>query len=185
MQVFEFVMVLVSILIGLGLAELLSGVTRLLRSRPRAKIYWPHLCWVVTGFSSAVLIWWGRWELNTATEWGVAHLLLDLTNPVLLFLLAGLLFPEKLAGIDLRDHYYEQGPVFLRIASLVFLAGLAHEVLYEGQPWISPQTFSQVGGFLLTQVVAVSKAKLFHEVTAVVVVVGVLIYFGMSGAALA
>ena len=42
MQLFEFLMVLVSIIVGLGVAELLTGLARLLRARKSVRFYWVH-----------------------------------------------------------------------------------------------------------------------------------------------
>ena len=50
MHVFEFLMVLVSIVIGLGLAALLTGVANVLRVRRQVHVYWVHALLVVGFF---------------------------------------------------------------------------------------------------------------------------------------
>ena len=45
MTVFEYVMVLTSILVGLGIAELLGGIVGILRSGSKDKIYIPQMLW--------------------------------------------------------------------------------------------------------------------------------------------
>jgi hypothetical protein len=42
MSLFEFLMVLVSIIIGLGIAEILTGVARQIRCRGSIHRYWVH-----------------------------------------------------------------------------------------------------------------------------------------------
>jgi len=42
MSLFEFLMVLVSIIIGLGVAEVLTGIARQFRTRGSTQRYWVH-----------------------------------------------------------------------------------------------------------------------------------------------
>ena len=42
MSLFEFLMVLVSIIIGLGIAEILTGIARQIRCRSSIQGYWVH-----------------------------------------------------------------------------------------------------------------------------------------------
>ena len=62
MELFEYVAVLTSIIIGLGMARLLSGLTRLIQHPEHAKPYWIHLCWVAYMFVYAVFWWWWEFE---------------------------------------------------------------------------------------------------------------------------
>ena len=45
MSSFDYLSVLVSIVIGYGLSEVLAGLARLARSRHRVKLYAPPLIW--------------------------------------------------------------------------------------------------------------------------------------------
>ena len=51
MTVFEFVMVLVSIIIGLGIARMLDGVLRILRAGRPYGVYWVHSVWLALTLS--------------------------------------------------------------------------------------------------------------------------------------
>lgn len=44
---FEYVTVLISIVVGLGITEVLSGIADLIKQSKRVKFYWPHLLWVL------------------------------------------------------------------------------------------------------------------------------------------
>jgi len=46
MGLFEYVAVLTSIIIGLGMAQLLQGLIRLIQHPEQAKPYWVYLLWV-------------------------------------------------------------------------------------------------------------------------------------------
>jgi hypothetical protein len=43
MGLFEFLMILLSVIIGLALTELLTGVASLLRVRETVRFYWVHV----------------------------------------------------------------------------------------------------------------------------------------------
>ena len=58
MSLFEFLMVLVSIIIGLGLAEVLTGVARMIRSRGSIATYWVHALGVCMIFAALLQQWW-------------------------------------------------------------------------------------------------------------------------------
>lgn len=51
---FEYLMVLVSIIVGLGIAEILTGVARQYRHRHTSPGYWVHSCGVALIFGSTV-----------------------------------------------------------------------------------------------------------------------------------
>ena len=58
MGMFDYVMVLASVIIGLGVTQLLTGVAAMVQHPDRAKIYWVHLLWVAATFLRAIFWWW-------------------------------------------------------------------------------------------------------------------------------
>ena len=69
MQLFEFLMVLMSIIVGLGIAALLAGVADLLRARNSTSFYWVHSLLVAVIFLALAQVWWESWDLRAAPEW--------------------------------------------------------------------------------------------------------------------
>jgi hypothetical protein len=85
-NVFEFLLVIVSILLGLGITELLAGLVRILRGELVAgKI---HALWMFIIFQLQVQLAWGLWGLRAKEEWQYPEFLLLLLAPVLLYLAA-------------------------------------------------------------------------------------------------
>lgn len=125
MSLFEFLMVLVSIIIGLGIAEILTGVARQIRCRGSTRGYWVHSLLVGTIFVALVQQWWEIWGLRVVPEWSFVGLVMMLGGPVGLFLIAHLLFPEPMQGADFRRYYDgEMRPVWWLAAMTVVLATL-------------------------------------------------------------
>ena len=106
MGLFEFLMVLVSIIIGLGIAEILTGLARALRCRDSVQHYWVHSVLVLLVFVAQIQQWWESWGLRDAPEWTFLALIMMLVGPVCLFLITHLLFPEPVDGANLREYYY-------------------------------------------------------------------------------
>jgi hypothetical protein len=109
MNLFEFIMVLVSIIISLGIAELLTGVVRLVRARDSTEYYWVHGVLTVTIFVALLQQWWETWGLREVPQWDFLALILMLIAPICLFMISHLLFPDAMAEADVEDHYY--GPM--------------------------------------------------------------------------
>ena len=81
LQLFEFLMVLMSIIVGLGIAALLTGVADLLRARRVTVVYWVHAMLVMIIFLALAQVWWESWSLRTAPEWTFVGLLMMLASP--------------------------------------------------------------------------------------------------------
>jgi hypothetical protein len=63
MGLFEFLMILLSVIIGLALTELLTGVASLLRVRETVRFYWVHVVLQFGIFFALLQQWWESWDL--------------------------------------------------------------------------------------------------------------------------
>jgi hypothetical protein len=70
-------MVLVSIIIGLGIAEILKGIAQLFRHRDSISIFWVHIVLIVFVFTALLQQWWEIWGLHVTDAkrpyWIVSH----------------------------------------------------------------------------------------------------------------
>jgi hypothetical protein len=80
MAPFEFVMTLVSIIVALGVAELLVGIARILRSE--LKPYWIHAIWVFTLLVMQLQYSWSLFDLEARNEWVFIDLVRLLAPPM-------------------------------------------------------------------------------------------------------
>ena len=132
MEMFNYVMVLASVIIGLGITHLLQGVGGLVQHPNREKIYWVHLLWVAAIFLRAIFWWWFEFELSKTAEWSFTLYLFVLGYAVLIYLWCALLFPRDLAGYEgFKDYFYSRKAWFFGL----LLAGQAVDVadtLFKG-----------------------------------------------------
>ncbi|MFZ5970624.1 MAG: hypothetical protein ACOYXA_03435 [Bacteroidota bacterium] len=108
MSPFEYVSVLISIVLGLGITQIVTGVADLIQHNSRTKIFWPHLLWAFLVFFLHLQEWWLLFDLRHDTVWRLPVFLFTLLYPINLFILARLLFPSdwSLVAIDLRAYYF-------------------------------------------------------------------------------
>lgn len=108
MTPFEHLAVFVSIVLGLGVAQLLTAVHRLAVARARVRGYWLPFVWVALLFITQVEWWWAIYALRQRTVWNFVFFLFVILSPVSLYLAAAFALPEVEPGAryDLREHYY-------------------------------------------------------------------------------
>ncbi|MBS1488839.1 MAG: hypothetical protein JST43_14760 [Bacteroidetes bacterium] len=109
MTSFEYVTVLISIVLGLGITQILTGVAKLIQRRERVRLYWPHLLWILFILFLHIQEWWVMYELKGYQPWRLPVFLFIMLYPINLFVMARLLFPDKMSGkkIDLKTYYYD------------------------------------------------------------------------------
>jgi hypothetical protein len=108
---FEHLTVLISIVIGMGLAHLLNTVHELIQARARVKVYWLSVLWFFLITVSLIEWWWAIFALRTTVQWNFFYFLFILLSPVSLYLSAAFVLPDDSERgseiIDLRRYYYE------------------------------------------------------------------------------
>ena len=105
---FEHISVLVSIILGLGITQMLMSVHRLVQARDRVRLYWLSLLWSALIFVAQVEWWWSSYALRQERDWNFFYFLFVLASPVSLYLAAAFTLPdiEKGERYDLREYYY-------------------------------------------------------------------------------
>ncbi len=104
---FEYIAVLTSIIIGLGMAQLLRGVAGLIQQPDKSSVYWVHLCWVGYMFFTLVFWWWWEFRLVTIEIWTFNIYFFVVFYAFVMFLACSLLFPVKLEDYkDYKDYFY-------------------------------------------------------------------------------
>lgn len=124
MTLFEYVSVMVSVVLALGIAQILSGLGRLLLSRGETRPYWIHSLWIVFFALLHVLLWWFLWDLRERPPETVPTFLYLLAGPAMAYLgtyvLLGGGFPD-----DAGAHFYRVRRPFFALQ----IAGTCYQLL--------------------------------------------------------
>ena len=130
MEIFNYVMVLASIILGLGITHLLQGVAGIAQHPGRNRLYWVHLVWVASTFLGAVFWWWWEFRLSTTTVWTFQLYLFVLLYAFIIYLNCALLFPSDLKGYaGYEDYFYSRRRWLLGIGVAHALADVADTLL--------------------------------------------------------
>ncbi len=164
MEAFGYVSVIFSVVIGLGLSHLLTGVVELFKARGRVRFYWLHLLWVALTFVGHIFLWWTMWNLRLLRDWNFFSFLLLLLAPVLLYVAASFLTPklEPGASVDLREYFYENRPAFFGVNAAFTALMSAENWLLTGRPSPQPVTVVFALWFVLLCVSAAVKDARYH-----------------------
>lgn len=101
---FEYLMVMVSIILGLGATQALRGLSKLVRS---PKPFLPVALWALTLFYLHIQIWWGFWDMSGVPAWTQLSYYLLIFVPCALFAAAELLVPIGVAAErDWEEHFF-------------------------------------------------------------------------------
>ena len=97
MTEFEYLAVLVSIILGLGITHLLTGVGRTIHRRAESNVDALHSLWSAATFWILVLNWWVFFQSRTFTNWSFGVFLVVIVWAVLFYLMTVVLYPPDLA----------------------------------------------------------------------------------------
>lgn len=106
MGMFDYVMVLASIVIGLALTHLMQGVAAIVQHPTRVRVWWVHLTWVAFMLMSTVFWWWWEFRLRLIETWTFQLYAFVLCYAFLIYLICALLFPRDLEGYaGFKDYF--------------------------------------------------------------------------------
>lgn len=125
MSPFEYVTVLIAIVVGLGITQILTGVADIIQNSNKVKLYWPHLLWVTFILLLLIQEWWVIYELKDYQPWRLPEFLLIMLYPVNLYILSRVLYPIKVKGkeLDLKMFYFNNWrKIYLLLVTSAFLS---------------------------------------------------------------
>jgi hypothetical protein len=136
MGAFEYLSVLISIILALGMTRVLAGVGEMLQARGHRRIYWVHVIWIVNLFIYLVVAWWIFYRWRNQQEWTFFLFVFVLISPTLLYLASMLLFPREASTdelVDYKTHYYANHRAFFAVFSMFTVVDVV-DTLLKGVP---------------------------------------------------
>jgi len=141
MSVFEYVFSLYSLLLGLALAHLLSGLAKVVEARGKVRLGWPTALLALVMMSSLTIFWEIAWRARDAVPDNSAALFASLIICSLLYFATVLVLPSdaiRRGGLD--EHFFsEKGKV---LGCLLLANVLAYGSRYALMGWESFAYFS-------------------------------------------
>lgn len=134
MNPFDYLNVLISIILGLAIAKILTGLATVITARERVDFYWPPIVWAIWIFFISAQHWWAQWALQYTKQWTFLDFALLLLVPVDLFLLSALVLPdrEEDGKLDLGEWFFRNRSWFFGIMFFLPALSILEELVRSG-----------------------------------------------------
>ena len=129
---FEYVSILVSIILGLGITQILSAFSDLLYDFKKTKLYWPHTLWILFILFLHIQDWFITYQLKDKTVWHLPELFFILLYPISLFCAAKMLLPanDNEERFNMKLFYRNQFPIIFIIIGISVLISILFNVFF-------------------------------------------------------
>lgn len=158
---FEYVSILVSIILGLGITQILSAFSDLLYDFKKTKFYWPHTLWILFILFLHIQDWFITYQLKDKAVWHLPELFFILLYPIALFCAAKMLLPanENEERFNMKMFYKNQYTLIFIVIGISVLMSILFNVFFL------KKTFLQQGLLIifLLVIVCTSVKKANHE----------------------
>lgn len=168
-------MILLSLIVGLGLAEILAGVARYLKSRDTRGVPWLHGAAITAIFVALLQAFWESWGLRTIEVWSFPAMLLMLGSPIFLYLMAHILIPEPGDLTNLDDYYFERKGLIWPLAGLTVIVGTLFRPVAFGDRLLVVDNASGVPILVVCCILTLSSSRTTHRVLVPVILASVLL----------
>lgn len=174
---FEYLSVLVSIVIALGISELTISWARVFQLRAEVRTYWLHAFWSVFSLFLLIQFWWGFWRYRTVETWSLSALIMALSVVITLSLCVLMLAPRVTPDMefDSRKTYFDNAPKFFFLAATFILMVTAMDILVLGSSLLKTENVFRAAGAVTAMGMTRVKNEKFHVGFAIL---GVLILVG-------
>lgn len=164
MSRFEYLSVLMSIVIAYAMSEALSGWGQMIRLRDRVRPYPLHLGWSILSVLLMVQWWWGFWEYREVADLSFFGFLAVLSEPITLVLLSFVLTPHpgELGGRDLRAEYFRNRRWIFGLAGLLLVELAVVDALVAHQPFWHAENVIRGAGLGLLVALMISPSERLH-----------------------
>ena len=181
MSPFEYVIVLVSIILGLGITTILTGLAELIKHK-RFRWYTPYNTWLLLVFVLHIHEWWVSYSLKSVQAWHLPMFLFIILYPINLYVLAHLLFPsDPKEEFNPKEFYFSNYPKFFICAIIALVLSIIHNLtiepfeMHDMLGMIGRIIQSSVAILLLVLLLTKNKSNLVHMLVAVFLITVVLV----------
>jgi hypothetical protein len=169
---FAHLSVLISVILGLALAHLLRGLSKLIQHRATIKICWVHVVWTINLIAYVLAVWWGMTNWNKLQTWTTELFFFLSFYSIVIFMLTSQFFPAEFpADMDFPKYYYSNTRWIFGMLILALLIDVPETVWKQVMHLrdVPAQYVYFLPGLLAIAVIsALSKNRRVHEVLSVV-----------------
>jgi hypothetical protein len=135
MDEFSYLSVLLSVILGLAVAQILTGFRGILLSRARIRIYWPVIAWAILILLACFQSWWAMFRMRARHDWTFPQFGIVLLQTIVTYMLAGLVLPDLFGEsvVDLKENFYAHRRWFFAFGFVAVAVSVIKEVILDGR----------------------------------------------------
>jgi hypothetical protein len=177
----DILLILYSIVAGLGISKLMQGLAAMIEARQRIRLYWIHSAWLFIVMAAQIVTIFALIRFSKGAHWTVFNSMLTLCIPLLLYLVSDLVVPAigENEQIDMRKYFFRNRKWFYSLMIAVALVGGAVQIAVERKT-----AMAQGGALRVVAVLALTGGLMSERPAVQSTVVLVLLALVMAGAAL-
>lgn len=167
----DYLFVLVSIIIGLGISRVLTGIAGVVVHWRRVRLYWVWMVAALLVFLAHVQLWWGTFSVGqTVAKGSFLDFTLFLLSPIALYLSASVIIPDFDGDepLDLREYFFENHRGYFVFLALVPLLNGVRSLVISRDPLWMPARPYEIAFILLLASGAAVRREGYQKLLAVV-----------------
>lgn len=133
MTQFEFIAIVISVILGLSIAKLVSGIGDSIRAIKSGSFYWIHGVWIINILILVAGFWWGMFGWSLKEDWNFFNFLLILLFTINLYLLSDFLIPKTYTSeVSVKIFFFDNRKMFFGILIFTLLIDIVETTLLAG-----------------------------------------------------
>ena len=142
MEIFEYLMVMVAIILGLGVTQALRGLSNIMRG---SKPFIAVTLWASTLFYLHIQVWWALWDVKAVETWNQVSYYYLVAIPCALFAITELLLPLGSGPeTDWKSHFFSVRKWFFGILVFFIIISILESRVLLSTPLAHPYRLFQV-----------------------------------------
>lgn len=163
MTQFEFLAVIISIVLAFGISDILSTWGDQIRLRKRVRHYGLLSAWTALLLIMMIQLWWSLWQERGRTDWTLIEFFVLIAPFLLIALLAYVSTPSHQDGdLDLKRYYFDNSTWVFGLAALYLASTMLLSGVIRGDSVFERANGFRAAGLLLAILLALWKNERFH-----------------------
>lgn len=179
MSPFEYILPLVSVLVGLAVADMVTSLHKLLRVRSRVQWDWLLLTVALLVILTVLNLWWSLYQVQDNTYYRtLAGFLPLVAQLVLLFLVNAAVLPDNVPakGTDLKNYYEKNcSYIWLLLAAYLFVVVAQNSITRFIAGWDFISILKSSGANLIVIIIYSSlifvRNRIYHSIVVIILLI--------------